>query len=455
MKTRILLTILFILMIRSANAQNPTMTLTFTADNNGLHVPLNSILIENLTQGGDTTLYAPDTVFVMDYVVGMEEFGDLNGNSFSLFQNYPNPMKGKTKVSLYLPEKENILITVSDIIGREMVSKEFHLDRGKHSFTFYPGGESLYFLTARANRHSGTIKMFNSPSNTPILGYCKLEYNGWQTDTEEHKSGKNLNNFGFVLGHQLKFTSSTGLGERTITSFPAGDNTYYFNYTGDPCPGAPTVYDIDGNVYNTVLIGGQCWMKENLKTTTYNNGASIPNVTDDDEWSNLTSGAYAWLSNDISNKDNYGALYNWFTTVDPKGLCPTGWHVPTNDEWSALTDYIGGTSSPHGNELKSCRRVNSPLGGYCNTSEQPRWKEDTVSGINNYGTDDYGFSGLPGGYRDWSGYFSGIGGVGNWWSSTAGSSTIAWLRSLQYSLSFVSVSSATFARGFSVRCLRD
>jgi uncharacterized protein (TIGR02145 family) len=214
----------------------------------------------------------------------------------------------------------------------------------------------------------------------------------------------------------------------------------------------PTVTDNDGNVYNTVLIGAQCWMKENLKTTTYSNGTSIPNVTDANAWYNLTSGAYVWYDNDISWKNSYGALYNWFTTVDPNGLCPTGWHVPTDEEWTDLTDYIGGTGAPYGNELKSCRQENSPLEGGCNTSVHPRW-EFYASSI--YGTDDYGFSGLPGGDRNYSGGFSGIGNYGYWWSSTETSLSHAWSRYLNYGYGSMIVLYFNKQRGFSVRCLRD
>jgi uncharacterized protein (TIGR02145 family) len=217
------------------------------------------------------------------------------------------------------------------------------------------------------------------------------------------------------------------------------------------CPGTPTVNDIDGNVYNTVLIGNQCWMKENLKTTTYRNGTAIPNVMDDNAWYNLTTGAYVWYDNDISWKDSYGALYNWFATVDANGLCPTGFHVPTDDEWTALTDYIGGMGSPHGNELKSCRQVNSPLGGGCSTDEHPRWDHDNA----NYGTDDYGFSGLPGGSRGYSGNFDFIGYYGIWWSSTEYSSGSAWYHYLSYYYGYVSVSDYYKQIGISVRCLRD
>lgn len=452
MKPRILLTVLMITMIMGAFAQKPTMTLTFTADSNAQHVRLNSILIENLTQGGDTTLYAPDTVLVLDYITGMNENFAFDDHSFSLSQNFPNPMKGKTTVSLWLPERNNILITISDVIGREVVNQEFQLEQGTHSFTFYPGRESLYFLTARADNQTQTIKMFNSPTDANASEYCKLGYNGQQkTGTGDYKSGDALNNFVFDLGDMLKFTSFTDQGERVITSSPTGDQIYYFHYTGDPCPGAPTVTDIDGNVYNTVQIGNQCWMKENLKTTTYRNGTAIPNVTDDNAWSNLTTGAYVWYDNDISWKDKYGTLYNWFTTVDPNGLCPTGWHVPTDDEWTDLTDYIGGTSSPHGDELKSCRQVNSPLGGGCNTSEHPRWSEHGT----HYGTDDYGFSGLPGGYRHYGGSFYAIGNDGLWWSSTEYSSDDAWFRYLLYGSDDVGVNDANKRDGFSVRCLRD
>jgi uncharacterized protein (TIGR02145 family) len=217
----------------------------------------------------------------------------------------------------------------------------------------------------------------------------------------------------------------------------------------EECPA--TVTDIDGNVYNTVLIGEQCWMKENLKTTTYKNGTAIPNVTDINAWSNLTTGAYVWYDNDISWKEKYGALYNWFTAVDPNGLCPTGWHVPTHNEWTDLTDYIGGVSAPHGNELKSCRQVNSPLGGGCNTSEHPRWDSDN----SNWGTDDYGLSCLPGGLRIYDGTFNYIGEYGEWWSTTVYGAPTAWLRALNNTAGNIYVYINQRRTGMSVRCLRD
>jgi len=219
---------------------------------------------------------------------------------------------------------------------------------------------------------------------------------------------------------------------------------------GGDCP--PTINDIDGNTYNTVQVGTQCWMAENLKTTTYQDGTSIPNIEDNNAWSNLTTGAYAWYENDeILWKDSYGALYNWYTTVDAGGLCPTGWHVPAKNEWTTLTNFISGETSSKGNKLKSCRQVNSPEPEGCNTTEHPRWKEHNT----HYGTDDYGFSGLPGGTRYLEGTFDYLGNRVYWWSSTPNSSQQAWDYRLRYSVGFISSSSLTKKQGFSIRCLKD
>ena len=439
-------------------SQKPTMTLTFTANNNGQYVPLDSILIENLTQGGDTTLYAPDTVLVLDYITGMNDNIACDDNSFFLFQNYPNPMKGKTTICLRLPLNENVVVTVSDMMGREVVNQEFQLEQGAHTFSFYPGRESLYFFTALINQQSRTIKMFNSPGTASTLGICKLEYYGRQTGMNSYKTGNALNNFVFNLGDQLQYTSSSVLGTQTLIDTPVGNQIYTFLYIsgGVSCPGMPTVTDIDGNDYNTVLIGSQCWMKENLKTTTYSNNSPIPNITDDSEWPVLFTGAYVWYNNDISWKNKYGALYNWYTIVNPGGLCPTGWHVPTDDEWTTLTDYIGGISSPYGNKIKSCRQVNSPLGGGCNTSEHPRWNDDISYG--NYGTDDYGFSSLPGGKRE--SYipapFYYIGTQSYYWSSDESGLGSAMGRYQLYGYGGINVILYGSKRsGYSVRCLRD
>ncbi len=225
----------------------------------------------------------------------------------------------------------------------------------------------------------------------------------------------------------------------------------YIQENMNPCPGAATVTDIDGNTYNNVQIGNQCWMKENLNTTRDANG------------NNITRYCY---NNNSESCDNYGGLYKWATIMNGaassnanpsgvQGICPTGWHMPSDAEWTELTDFLINTYVfvniyNVGNILKSCRQVSSPVGGDCNTSNHPRWNSDA----SDYGTNDFGFSSLPGGYYG-GGAYGDLGFHGYWWSATQTSSTNALERGMHYYFGGVSRFSQGKAAGFSARCLRD
>jgi len=218
------------------------------------------------------------------------------------------------------------------------------------------------------------------------------------------------------------------------------------------------VSDVDGNDYNTIIIGNQEWMAENLKTTKYNDNTAIPYVTDNTEWKNLTSPAYCWYdNNEAVYKNSYGALYNWYT-VNTGKLCPTGWKVPSDDDWTVLANHIIDNypdinSNNIGDKLKSCRQVNSPLGNECETSVHPRWNSHDVY----YGTNDFGFSASPGGYRYfWAATFTSIGQSGSWWSSTGLNENEARGRSIKYNFSDIQMLSfESLQSGYSVRCIKD
>jgi uncharacterized protein (TIGR02145 family) len=210
--------------------------------------------------------------------------------------------------------------------------------------------------------------------------------------------------------------------------------THYGNQVSFPTNGpGGTITDADGNPYNTIWINGHQWMKENLRTTKYRDGSSIPNVTDNGAWEGLSTPAYDWFNNDIANMPIYGALYNWYA-INTGSLCPTGWHVPTDTEWTTLIEYAGGQDFA-GGKLKA-------------TSG---W----VSGGN--GTDDFGFSALPGGYRHEEGSFWLVGAYGRWWSSTVHETdaTSAWYRLMSYNYGSVHRSGINKRYGFSVRCIKD
>ena len=367
---------------------------------------MDSILIENLTQGGDTTLYAPDTVLVLDYIAGIPGNEINDNNTFSVSQNYPNPFNGKTEVNLNLPEKENIIITVQDILGREVANFENILSAGSHSFAFYSGNKEYYLLTVTGKQESKTIKMLNVNSKTTNAGKCKIVYSEYADIMTAYKSQKAINSFVFSIGDELKYTAYTDVEKEEMSETPSGSQIYTFRFEGwAPCPGMSTLTDIDGNTYNTVQIGTQCWMKENLKTTTYQNGTTIPNVTNGNDWINLTTGAFVWFDNDMIWKDLYGGLYNWYAIDDQKGLCPTDWHEPSLDEWTY------------------------------------------------WGTDDYGFSCLPGGGR--MSLFGAIGHYGGWWTTTIYSDDNARVRTLGYAAGNVGEFYTTKKYGYSVRCVRD
>ncbi len=191
--------------------------------------------------------------------------------------------------------------------------------------------------------------------------------------------------------------------------------------------------DIDGNTYASIIINGQEWMQQNLAVTKYRNGDPIPTGLNNTTWQNTTNGAYAIYNNDAANNTLYGKLYNWYAVNDSRGLCPTGWHVPSDAEWTTLETNLGGSSVP-GGKMKSTTGWNSPNTGATNSS---------------------GFTAFPGGFRDDVGTYDYIGYLGYWWSSTEYDSNYAWYRILYYDYSNVDRNGLTKPYGFSVRCVRD
>ena len=185
----------------------------------------------------------------------------------------------------------------------------------------------------------------------------------------------------------------------------------------------------------TIVIGTQQWMRENLDVVTYRNGDVIPQVTDATAWAALTTGAWCYYDNDSANGAIYGKLYNWYAVNDTRGLAPTGWHIPTDAEWTILTDKLEGASVA-GGKMKS---VGTTI-----------WTTPNI-----LATNESGFTGLPGGHRFYDGSFFYIGNYGFWWSSSQNVTASAWNRTLYYASGSASRNLNNKHFGFSVRCLRD
>lgn len=266
--------------------------------------------------------------------------------------------------------------------------------------------------TAYAHSINGTPGTLGGNISTFIIA----NITGLTPGTKYHYRVKIEGSTDVVYGNDTTFTT-TNPGKSIIAFNP--DLTY------------DSVTDIDDNIYKTITIGSQTWMAENLKTTKFNDGTLILFLPSESAWADSTSPGYTWYNNDSIV---YGALYNWYA-VNKSNICPTGWHVPSDTEWSLLTTYVGGESSA-AEKLMEAGNIH--------------WQTPNSSL-----TDETGFAALPGGYRMTDGTYNNIRRYGYWWASTEYSSTYAYCRSILYSFAYVDRSNTSKGMGLSVRCIKD
>ena len=281
-----------------------------------------------------------------------------------------------------------------------------------------------------------TVSLSTITNNGSGLGIFSSTISGLILNTTYYARAYATNNVGTGYGNEISFTTKT-------------DST---NVMGIPCPGTPTVKDIDGNTYNTVQIGTQCWTKENLKVTKYNDGTTIPLDTSGgiggngtgQTWTARFTGARTIYANDNTNLATYGYLYNWYAvkgivtegSTSYKNLCPTGWHIPSNAEWTTLTNYLGGESV---------------AGGKMKSSGTTNWNSPNTGATN-----ESGFSAPPGGFRNSDGSFNFIRLNAFFWSANEYDNSNAWYHYLYFNIGNVGRNSNyNKSFGASVRCLRD
>jgi uncharacterized protein (TIGR02145 family) len=307
---------------------------------------------------------------------------------------------------------------------RGLAPKGYHIPSEKEwsIINDYLGG--IWYVGPKMKSTSGWAENGNGTNSSGFSGlpggfrsYSIGESGHWWSSSEEDAT----NAFFYILGHDFDNLAQSSCSKTGGLSVRCLRDTILFSSSG---------------YTQTVTIGSQVWTSTNLNVETYRNGDLIPQVKDKEAWGNLTTGAWCYYDNDSSNGTKYGKLYNWFAVNDPRGLAPKGYHIPTDAEWTTLTDYLGGENKA-GIKMKSLRG----------------WESYDVSGK---GTNSSGFSGLPGGGRGYSGGFGTIGDGGNWWSSSdEGTDNSAWYRNLVSSDGNVSQHSNDRRVGFSVRCLRD
>ena len=388
---------------------------------------LSTVKIENLTKGASVNLNAGD-VLILSSATGIIQ---IEKNTAAGMNIYPNPMTDKSTFEILPPVAGDALISVYETNGKPITQIKTYLESSLQKFSITGIKNGFYLINVKANTYQFSGKLIcNGKSNgtTSIENVSqeiqavdekasKMDYKGLQADPS----------ILYSTGDILKFTGISGSNTKIVTAKKiTQDTTITFSFIA--CT------DGDGNNYPVVQIGTQVWMAENLKATKYNDNSTIPLATGNIAWASLSTHAYCWYNNDATTyKDNYGGLYNFYT-VNAGNICPVGWHIPTDAEWSTLTTYLGGESV---------------AGGKLKETSTMHWTDPNTGA-----TDETGFASLPGGARNLDGTFGFIGGDGHWWSSSE-DNTDVWIRYMSNNYSGVARISVDKVYGLSVRCVRD
>jgi uncharacterized protein (TIGR02145 family) len=387
---------------------------------------VDSVLVENLTLGTSLTLKGDD-ILQLSNIMGIHDH-DLTLKSLKI---YPNPMSVQAYVEFNLAKSSNIIITVYDVSGRIIIQSNDFLNQGTQKYQISGLQQGIYFVQISDQNSLQAIKLISQNNLLEEVNIEKVTFNDMtsKTNLKGIKSSTSTIVMDYNEGDLLKFMGMSGSYSTVITDVPTENNTIMFEFMD--CT------DADSNNYSVVEIGTQIWMVENLATTKYNDGSDIPLVTDDSTWLNSYTPGYCWYNNDQATYGyTFGALYNWYT-VNTGKLCPTGWHVPTDDDWTTLTNYLGGKYS---------------AGGKLKETDTTHWYNP-----NTEATNESGFTALPSGTRLTGGSFLNYRILIHLWSSTEHDTELnwSWERIISYNSSTVSRGISEKHQGSSVRCIKD
>jgi uncharacterized protein (TIGR02145 family) len=450
---RILFSLVAFICVLTVNAQNYLISFTGLGGSS----TVSSVKVENLTQGTAKTLTGNDILHLVGTITGIDPIIKQPSNQIRFF---PNPMVDYTNLQFDMPKSGKVVVSLHDISGKVIMQTQDNLLRGQHTYKIQGIDKGVYLVTIKTSGFILTGKILSQGlrgSSSKIICLNSVP-------TQEEKTGRDLNSkekessskgvaseieMQYTTGDRLKLIGTSGIYSTVIVDVPTESKTIIFSFI--PCT------DGDGNNYPIVQIGNQLWMAENLKTTKYNNGTAIPAVTDATVWQELGTPGYCWYNNDSATyKSTYGAIYKWFvvnaTSNGGKNVCPTGWHVPSDAEWTTMESYMIANGynydgSTTGNKIAKSLAV---------TSGWPSFSQVGTIGNNKLINNGSGFSALPSGRRGMVGTFWEVGEGGYWWSTTEHiDNAFAYLRSLYYYSSNLERGYIHKTYGFSIRCIRD
>ena len=416
-------TILLFLLCILCKSYSQDYRIDFAAS--GASETLDSVKVENLTQNNSLVVPGTNTLRLLHELSGIQD-GNDSENSLAI---YPNPVKEYCLIEFTLLEEGEFNLAIYDLAGKQIAFTGKNRAHGNHSYrvTGLDNGVYVVLLKTRNSISTGKIICQSGIRRNIGMSYAEETEQPKSEETLTLKNAHSETSMEYTTGDLLKFTGYSAGFSTIMTDIPSMSKTVSFTLV--PC------VDGDDNPYPVVTIGTQTWMAENLKTTKFLNHTPIPTEKDMYAWNLLTTPAYSYYENDsMSYASVYGPLYNWYV-IKAGNLCPSGWHVPDDTEWTTLVDYLGGPAI---------------AGGKLKDTGTSLWQQP-----NEEATNESGFSALPGASRFANGTFYGIGTNAFWWTSTEFGGDNAWHRAVCFFNGVVFREQYHKTEGYSVRCIKN
>ncbi len=430
-----------------------------------------TVIIENLTQGTDVEMTGTDVLHLIleSHTVSQME---MDSKELAIF---PNPMEQTCNIEFLNAKQGNVSIRLYSITGKQIQNYSNVFSKGNHSLTLtgVDAGSYLLSVQTETDLFSGQFVSVGQTKSEPTLIYNEKKSGTTTLELRNTKSNKSIVEMDFAIEDELRFTGiAAGFENDIIYDSPTDDQTIIFVFTELYECGEPFTDARDGAAYSTVLIGDQCWMAENL--------AYLPEITFEDVWGSHTEPQYAVYdyapgsgtetvagAKATENYSTYGVLYNWAAAMDGaesseenpsgvQGVCPPGWHLPSDAEWVQLEIYLANNGHNYDGSTGYDSNPRSKIAKA--KAATTHWESSSNTGAvgnNLQANNSSGFTALPGGFRYFYGYFDIIGYYGFWWSATELDATHAWYRGMRYDTSYVYRFNYYKELGFSVRCVRD
>jgi uncharacterized protein (TIGR02145 family) len=396
---------------------------------------IDSVLVTNQNTGQKVKLSGSETLILVRTATGNIpiQIGQKTGYV------YPNPCWEYANVLFSTIKSEVVELNLYNISGQLLTREVKSLKKGTHNFLLKFPIAGVYYISVLKDEdvQSYQVVYTGMTNQSSHIIYVSSEQQNSISEINSLKNATTDITINYSEGDIIQYAVYSGKNAIILSDSPTETKTYTVPFY--------ECMDADHNNYKVVQIGTQLWMAENLKTTKYINGKSIPNVTQDSKWNSLTKGAYCYYVNDANYANTYGNLYNWYAVDDGQIIAPAGWHIPSDDEWKQLEITLGMTQE----------QADYSCSYSCRGTDQGAQMKATFGWDNNgNGTNTSNFNALPGGCRQEDGFFNIIQ-TGYWWSFSEDDTYKAWNRDISYADGRVQRSPFDKRAGLSVRCVFD